>query len=87
MPAKLITAVTPPTVTDRGRRGCGSRASGVKVKGEEPVASVGETSPSPVMKSVSVSPGFPLENGTNALDESVKMPGAEGATVKMYDAT
>ena len=83
MPAKLIAAVTPPTVTDSERRGCGSRDSGVKVKGVAPVANAGETSPSPVMKSVSVSPGFPLPNGTNAPEESVKMPGAEGAAVKI----
>src|ERR1700739_4945985 len=72
MPAKAIDAVTPPTVTDRGRRGAGSKPSGVAEKGEAPVDSEGQTSPSPVMKSVSVSPGFPLEEGTRAPDESVK---------------
>jgi len=87
MPTKLMGAVIAPTVTDKGKRGWGSRPSGVARKGEAPVASDGETWPSPVRKSVGVSPGFPSPSGNTAPVESVKIPGAEGATVKISDAT
>src|ERR1035437_4537666 len=89
MPAKAICAGTTPTVTVTGNVGCGRWLRGVAMKGDAPVGSAGETWPSPVMKMSSVSPRLPLEYGTSADGwlGSVKMPGADAATVKTYDAT
>src|SRR5580704_9578375 len=87
IPSKAIAAATPPTVTVSGRPDCGRKSTGVPENGDAPVASGDVTTPSPVRNSDTVSPGLPLELGTRLPEPSVKMPGAEGATVNTVDAT
>src|SRR5690242_18623062 len=63
-PANKIGAGTPPTVTATGSRGCGSKLIGVAAKGDAPVASAGETEPSPVTNARRMSPRRAVEKGT-----------------------
>src|ERR1700693_4721165 len=71
-----ILAATPPTVTVTGKRGCGRLLRGVPFGGEAPVASVGVTSPSPVMKMVIAWPACAVATGIRKLLESTKVAGA-----------
>lgn len=81
-----IVAGTFPMVILAGSFGAGRFATGVDGEGLAPVASDGVTCPSPVMKRMSVSPLWPLEKGTSARFWSMKIPGADAATWKVYDA-
>src|SRR5262252_3272195 len=86
MPANETEAGTPPTVTARDWVGFGRLATAVPEAGALPVASDGDTSPSPVTYIVITWPRAPVLLGTAAPLESAKIPGAADDTRKFADA-
>src|SRR5579864_23107 len=83
MPMNWIGASTPPMVRLAGSFGFGSNAAGVVGAGDAPVASGGDTAPSPVMKRIDVWPRAPLREGTGKPLPSVKIPGAAPETTNL----
>src|SRR5690349_17705942 len=79
-PTTCVAAGIPPTVTVTGRRGLGRRARFVPGAGGLPLTRAGVTSPSPVMKSVTVLPRWAVALGSVRLPLLAKTPGAAAAT-------